>query len=195
MGQILEHMVLQEMRGVFEPNVPEIVLPIFCLTSNHQVAVITGHPDHVEFEEIDGKKVSSLVLETKSMHWFPFKKAKEEGIPLQYPAYMWQIAIYVVGTSSWAGEFLMIDRASGAEDVQLFTLDQLLPYYEQAMYRARAIACLVEAGVLPKKDPNLPKWCCSADYCGAVECEHLKSNGNFTSEKKRPRAKRKAKGG
>lgn len=164
MGKLLEYMVLQESLLVFEAYVPEIV----AVLDEH--VTITGHPDNVD-EEL------STVHEVKSMATYPFKQIKKTGIPVQYPQYMWQLAFYVCAGGYDKGRFICIDRSSGEEYAELWRADTLVPYFEAVKARAHAISCLAEREILPRKDPNLPKWACSSEYCGAINCEHIVRNG------------------
>jgi len=160
MGQILEHMVLQEGLGVFEAN--RITTSFFC-----ELFTITGHPDHAD-EDI------RRIYEVKSMHTFAWKQGKKEGMAVKYPQYLSQLSFYVIAGGFDDGQFICIDRSSGEEYSELWTREALMPYYDQVLSRAAAIACLVKKNVLPKKDPALPEWACSSEYCDAVNCVHLK---------------------
>ena len=173
MGHLLEHMVFQESIGVSEALSREISLTFEY--RGETIGRLVGHPDHEEPAVNGGPKI---IYECKSMHPFPFSKAKKDGIAVHYPQYLMQLACYVVASGADQGQFICVDRGGGAEFVEIWTFGGLLPYFQAVAYRTWAIYHLTKKGVLPMRSPRLPKWACSPEYCVCSECKHLKGNKN-----------------
>jgi hypothetical protein len=184
MGQLIEHLIFQEVYSIYEQVQPKVKIVLTLDREGEHQVVITGTPDHVELIGLneEGDPVQE-VYEAKSMHSFAFKLAKQEGLAIKYPQYLWQVAVYTVGTGSRGAEIVMWDRVAGSEAKEYWTLEMLHPYWMAASTRAQAIYYMATRRVLPERDPKLPEWACLVDYCGALECKYRKEQRNGDDEK------------
>jgi len=124
---------------------------------------IIGHPDG-EYE--------GWTLEAKTMRAWPFRKVKNDGLMMHYPQYLMQASIYVWGCNTRGVKFYILGKDESQIIEEVWTAEDLQPYYEKAINTALFIQRQLGKKRLPGKPKDLPSWACQSKYCLFWQCPH-----------------------
>ena len=113
------------------------------------------------------------VVEAKALNSRAFVQAKQMGVEVSHPQYLWQGACYWKAVGARGVLFELLNRDNGDVWCNVVTEDVLADAWAQVEDRVAYLVRHITSGVLPPRLPTLETWACLKRYCGfAGVCEY-----------------------